>query len=57
MRNSARLDRGADSGFVLHAGQTNVTLNLNADVLSQIFTCNITSYNSPSIRALNSSVE
>ena len=41
----------------MHAGQANVTLNLDASVLSQIFTCQITGYNSPSIKALNSGVE
>ena len=41
----------------MHAGQANVTLNLDTSVLSQIFTCQITSYNSPSIKALNPGAE
>ena len=41
----------------MHAGQVNVTLNLDAKVLSQIFTCGITNYNNASIQALNPGVE
>ena len=44
-------------GTQLHAGQANVTLNLDANALSQVFTCQITSYNSSSIKALNPGIE
>ena len=39
------------------AGGINVTLNLDTNVLSQIFTCSITSYNNASIKALNPGLE
>ena len=40
-----------------HAGGNNVTLNLDASVLSQIFTCSITNYNNARIKALNPGIE
>ena len=40
-----------------NAGGVNITLNLDASVLSQIFTCSITNYNNASIKALNPGIE
>ena len=48
---------GIVRGYCRHAGATNVTLNLDANVLSQIFTCSITNYNNASVKALNPGLE
>lgn len=47
----------AEAGLCGTAGQADVTLNLDADVLSQVFTCQITSYNNATIKALNPGIE
>jgi len=47
-----------EAGLCGTAGQADaVTLTLDANVLSQVFTCQITSYNNATVKALNPGIE